>query len=258
VIRRFNYTGRKRIRREHVDIVVRELGEGAATFDATVELERYALPPEALVFVEAYRSPLWMRFGFGTVELRQTPDERRLTEFESTEGLLFRVKVTSPNEHRRLLLAEADQIPLRRPEQKPDRRVPLLPVVPEDLGDEVARLDFGPSFEDRPKLFVNRNLGDWPTIAKSPAFAAMVYPQALREILTRVLWIEEYYELEPADDWRAQWLRFATLAPGVGAVPQKGEQEYFDDWIRSAVETFARHQRLGTVFEEFWSKEGRR
>ena len=237
MIRRFNYTGRKRIRREHVDIAVREAGGRPPTFDATLQLDSYRLPPEALVFVEAYRSPLWMRFEFGSVGAMRAPLDRQLTEFESSEGLLFRVKVTAPDEHHRLIVAEADQIPLRRPEEQAGKRISLLAVVPMDLADEVARVDFGPAFEDRPKLHVNRRLGDWRALARSPAFAAMVYPQAMREILTRVLWIEEHYEIEPADDWRAQWLRFATLLPGVGTPPQKDESDTFDDWIRNAVES---------------------
>jgi len=256
MIRRFNYTGRKRIRREHVDIAVREAGEGPPTFDAVLQLDGYHLPSEALVFVEAYRSPLWMRFEFGSVGAMRMPVDRRLTDFDSSEGLLFRVKVTSPDEHRRMLLAQADEIPLRRPEIKPGKNISLLPVVPADLADEVARLDFGPTFEDRPKLHVNRRLGDWRALARSPAFAAMVYPQAMREILTRVLWIEEHYEIEPADDWRAQWLRFAILLPGVGAPPQKDESDIFDDWIRNAVESFARRQRLADAFQEAGHREG--
>jgi len=82
-----------------------------------------------LVFVEAYRQTSWMRFDFRTVGAVTAPKDCSLTEFDSPEDILFRVKVTQANDTH-VLLAEADRIPLTRPEPSDDKRIPLLPVKP--------------------------------------------------------------------------------------------------------------------------------
>ena len=62
--RRFNYTGRIRIRRKDLTICLREQ-DGILSFDADLSaLVDYELPPESFVFVEAYRQTNWMRFPF--------------------------------------------------------------------------------------------------------------------------------------------------------------------------------------------------
>jgi hypothetical protein len=110
-------------------------------FNADLRLTDHELPAEALVFVEAYRRTTWMRFPFGTVADIQAPppERRRLSEFDSAEGIRFRVKVTQPRDEH-ILLAAADRIPLGKPEDEADKEA-LLPVVPVELGDEVWRVD---------------------------------------------------------------------------------------------------------------------
>src|SRR5437879_6032568 len=86
MIRRLHYTGRIRIHRTDVRLVSRE-DQGAVSFDAELRLGEYDLPPEALVFIEAYRQTNWMRFPFGTAGAIQppAPEQRRLREFDSVE-----------------------------------------------------------------------------------------------------------------------------------------------------------------------------
>src|SRR5688572_6879666 len=133
MIRRLNYTGRIKIHRADVLLATREL-DGVLVFDADLRLQDYELPADALVFIEAYRQTKWMRFGFGTVATLQPPppEQRQLTEFESPEGIRFRVKITqAENEH--ILLADADRISLSQPEGDADTES-LLEVVPANLG----------------------------------------------------------------------------------------------------------------------------
>src|SRR6266702_226127 len=133
MIRRLNYTGRIKIHRSDVRLATRE-ADGVLSFDADLRLKDYALPAEALVFVEAYRQTSWMRFAFGTVaDIQARPAEKRqLSEFDSAEGIRFRVKVTQPQDEH-ILLAAADRIPLGKPEDDADKQA-LLPVVPSELG----------------------------------------------------------------------------------------------------------------------------
>ena len=127
MIRRLNYTGRIKIFRSDLRLATREVG-GALSFDADLRLIDYELPAEALVFVEAYRQTTWMRFSFGTVAAMQPPVDRWLHEFDSPDGILFRVKVTqAKDEH--VLLAVADRIPLAQPDQNTDQES-LLEAVP--------------------------------------------------------------------------------------------------------------------------------
>ena len=95
MIRRFNYTNRIRILRKDVPIKLRE-EDGKIFFDADLSaLKEYDLPLESFVFVEAYRQTNWMRFKFGQVGAITPEKNRHLSQFETPEGILFRVKVTA-------------------------------------------------------------------------------------------------------------------------------------------------------------------
>lgn len=252
-VRRFNYTGRKRLKQTDTRVTLCEPGNGTATFEADLDLSRYGLPDEALISVEAYRQTSWMRFPFGTVGELRVPDDRELREFDSPEGILFRVRVTSEKQPRGLLIAEASRIRPRRLEEVEEERVPLLPVKPDDsIGDEVFRVDFS----DRPILLVNSRVGDWRSAAKEPVFTALVYSGAMRQILARILYVEHHYDKDD-DDWRSQWLRYATRLPGVEDPPAAEEEEHFDDWIDEAVASFCRQFRMYERFSTYWTGEER-
>lgn len=247
MIRRYNYTGRKKINRTDAQVFI---DEDPLRFQAALKLGDYGLPESARVFVEAYRQTNWMRFDFGTVAAIKAPSDRQLTEFDTHEGILFRVKVTAAAAPEGRLLAEADQVsPIHQAGEEP--RDPLLPIKPEDLGEEVFRVDYA---DGPPILKVNKRFGDWRALVRHPAFVCFALPQVLREILTRVLWVEEYYDTEEESDWQARWLRFASLIPGSSDPPEaKDERDRFDDWINDAVAAFARMHRLKNRFNIFWA-----
>lgn len=250
MIRRFNYTDRIRIRHKDVRI---KLGEdtGKLSFDADLSvLAEYDLPPESLVFVEAYRQTNWMRFDFGQVGAITPAKNRHLSQFDSPDGLLFRVKVTPKGDIHKLL-AEADRISLARPEQDQGERTPLLPVKPQKLGDEIYRVDF---LADRPILLINSDAGNYANIGRSPAFTSLVYPSVFREILNRVLLVEKHDDDANPDDWKSQWLRYATLHPGLGELPESEDTEARSDWIDKAVSAFAKQLQTRAKFAEFWQE----
>lgn len=248
MIRRFNYTDRIRIRRKDVHITLRE-ENGKFAFDADLSaLGDYELSPESFVFVEAYRQTNWMRFDFGQVGAITPAKNRDLSQFESPDGLLFRVKVT-PNGDIHTLLAEADRIPLVRPEQDQGERTPLLPVKPQKLGDEIYRVDFS---GDRPLLLINSDAGNYTDIGRAPAFVSLVYPSVFREILSRVLLIEKHEDDASSDDWKSQWVRFALFHPGLGELPNPEDTDGRADWIDRAVSAFAKQLQARAKFAEFW------
>ncbi|MGI9088756.1 MAG: hypothetical protein ACR2HH_13610 [Chthoniobacterales bacterium] len=227
------------------------------SFDATLALEEYELPGDALVAIEAYRQTSWMRFDFGTVTAITPPADRLLTEFDSPEDILFRVRVTSrgtPEEPHGLLVAEADRVRLLSREEVDDPRIPLLPVLPADLGPELWRIDF----VDYPRLQLNSAAGNYKQIGLDPGFVAVVYPAALREVLGRILHREDYRDIDEPNDWQAAWLRFAAQVLEVGEPPAENDGDDADDnWIDAAVAAFARKHALLDKFKTFWNEEGR-
>ena len=254
-IRRLNYTGRKRIKREDVMITLQEKAGEAAVFDADLsKLPDYKLPEDALVFVEAQIQTRWMRFPFGTVGAPTPAPDRRLAEFDSTEGLQFSVKVASTSGRPGMMLAEADRIPVRLAGDSEGRRSPLLPVKTEDIGHEVYRVDFS---GQTPMLLLNRSAGEKDSIARSPLFMSIVYPAAFREVLARICHVEGVRDSDDnGDSWEARWLRFAESLPGMRKAPDKDDDASVDEWIDDAVARFAKQQNMLERFISGWQKGG--
>lgn len=253
-VRRINYTGRKRLRQNDAQVFLQQV-EGVAEFTAFLSLAKYDLPSEALVSVEVQREMSLMRFPFGTVGNITPAEDRKLREFSSPDGVLFRVKVTSVGSPQGLLLAEADGIRPRRWEDAEDERISLLPAIPDDdLGDQVFRVDFS----DRPYLHINSRSGDWKSLARDPVFVSLAYPAIMRETLVRILYAERYFDTEDSADWRSQWLRFALTLPGVPDAPADGEEDrrIIDDWIDHAVSGLCRRFGMYKRFSShYWTME---
>jgi hypothetical protein len=252
-IRRINSTGRMKIVREDALFFVRPDSDGVLTFDATLKLTDYELPPEAHVFVEAYRQTTFMRFPHGTVAAPQPPGNvpRRLAEFAGGEGMLFRVKVTSTGDRAGVLLAEADRIPVSDDEEQPENRIPLLPPAPQDLGQEVWQVD-GLTSESGPLLLINSRVGDWKAVAASPLFRSLVYPAAMRQVLWHVYKVDQTRAMDDPGDWRCRWLVFAAALPGVGDPPLTSEDDdEWQDWIDSATGSFARQHQMLEHYKAF-------
>ncbi|MFQ5688063.1 MAG: hypothetical protein ACE5GV_15555, partial [Candidatus Scalindua sp.] len=124
---RLNYTGRKKIFRHDISITVFD-SNGILSFDADLNTDNYKLPEGAEIFVEAYRQAVWMRFPYGTVKDRKQPENRRLSDFDSLDGILFRVKITQSDGVHGKLLAIAERIKPRKPEDEDENRECILPA----------------------------------------------------------------------------------------------------------------------------------
>lgn len=245
-VRRLNFTKRQRILQKDVEIFLREQ-ESDTVFDARLDLAGYGFPADARVFVEAYRQTTLARFDFGTVSVPQVPANRSLNAFDVPAAILFRVRVTDASTKKGVLLGEADRIRPREQDEKPDQRIPLLPPRPDDLEEEIWRVEYEGGATC---LVINKRLPDWKEAARSPSFRALVFPAAMRQILARILYVEEVTSIEDGNDWRSLWLRFAVSLPGSRPVP--GTDDEYDDWIEDAVAAFARRARL---FETYSASE---
>lgn len=244
---RLNFTGRRRISRNHVTISVTGIG-GIETFSGELELGSYGFPDSAAVIIEAFRQLELVRFDFGTVGNVAPPAICRLSEFGTLAGLRFRIKVVSTEEPRGRLLAVGDRITPRHAEQQLLSRVPLLAVRAQDLGREVWRLDF--SIE--PLLLVNPRVVPKKQLVQSVEFQSLILPEILRRILNRILLVERIRVPDDSDDWTSRWLKFAESMPGVGSVPDVADPESDLDWIDAAISSFCRWRGVDKQFSGFW------
>ncbi|PIP35196.1 MAG: hypothetical protein COS92_05625 [Desulfobacterales bacterium CG07_land_8_20_14_0_80_52_14] len=235
MIRKFNYTGRKTIKRSSVKIDLFRNLNGYRCFNIALQLDHLPLPADAHVYVEAYHRSGFRRFDFGTIAHRTVPSDRTLYKFSHSAVPLFRVKVVDKTTAHGRILAAMDKI---RPESVDDVPVgsqSLLYVEFDDLGNKVWLLDLE---GDWPVLRLNQHVDGIAMIAGSEAkFLALVYPEVYRQILTRILIEDEHTDPDCDDDWQSLWLKHACSLMGSTAPPigPKSEQVV---WIEKAVDLF--------------------
>ena len=175
------------------------------------------------------------------------------------DGVLFRVRVVQPPgpEHHKLL-GEADGIPFVKAGEADDRRRHLLVPVPDALDQQLWKLDLE---RDPPCLLVNKDAKpSWKEMARRPQFIALVYPEVLRQLLTRAL-VE-------ADPWTEDDEE-GELAGGLGAVPlgawaasgrcrRPTSESSAKSGLRRPWPAFARRHELRGVWDLSCEQEGGR
>jgi hypothetical protein len=249
LLRRFNYTGRKKIRRAAVSVTLSNRS-GVPSFDAKFDLGALDLPGQARVYVEAYHHASYMRFDYGRVSDIRPPKDTRLTGIEGGGTAQFRLKIVDETTEHGRVMAEADGITPLNADEAAANRNSILPVKNTDLGDQIWRVDFNdPS--GRPVLELNKNVERMAQVALSDDnFFALAYPAVIRQILEKVLFVEKIADTDgPEDDWRIQWLKFSCTLPGVLRPPQAEEDD--DDalrrqaeWVDDTVAAFCRHYKI--------------
>jgi hypothetical protein len=235
MLRKLNFTERARMPRSNVRVTLRRDGDGTLVFDPRLSFDGVAVPPSTRVFVEAYYRTSFMRFDCGSVENFAPPDDRRLTDIESTSLVRFRVKLVDRNEHR--VVAVADDIVVS--EEKPEiaGRMPLLPVnFSDSLGEQAWRIAFEPA---GPVLELNNRIDNIKELAKSDAtFFALVYPAAVRQVLTQILLVESHSAHDEGDEWWNYWLRWAARFNS----PPPDDADDAPIWIEEVVDAFCNQQ----------------
>ena len=239
MLRKLNFTERAKLPRAAIRIELRRENDGTLAFDPHLNLEALRAPAEARVFIEAYYRTSYMRFDCGTAGALVIPKERRLVEIDSDNCVRFRLKVVDnrAGAHRILAVAEDLLVCLRKPES--GARTPLLPVNFTDLGPLVWRIDFDISGA---VLELNNLVVSMESMAKNdPHFIALVYPAAVREILTHIVLVEQHDPGEESDDWWSLWIRWGAryASPPIG-----GDDEDRRSWIDDVVSGFAAQQKL--------------
>ena len=244
MIRRFNYTGRKKIPRSKVSISLNEGPDKTLTFESTFDLEGLPVPPSANIFIEAHRRDYFRRFPCGTVSAPKFPRGRILEGLDSNALVRFRVKVVDKKGR---IVAVADNIQPKRIEEEEADRLFLLPVDFADLGHAIWHLDLE---SDWPTLQLNKNIEAIREIARSDnTFLALVYPEVVRQIFHKIIVEEDHTDPETdPDDWMSGWLRYAVDRLGKKQMPSSGESEPIKQeklkWIDDAVEAFCSKNQI--------------
>lgn len=256
MIRKLNFTGRKKIPKSHVAITITSLDHFPCSFDAQLDLENFNFPAEAKVFIEAYNRSSYMRFPYGTIEKILVPQNRALDQIDPGRIPLFRVKVTDQTARHGRILALADKIHPRGVDDVSKNRISLLHVeFTDDLGDRIWRLDLG----DWPTLQLNNQVENIKEVARSDdVFHSLVYPEIARQILENIV---KNGDLDPEmdeGDWPCLWIKFARNLPGVGEPPsgkETGIKEDQIEWVDSAVNALCQKRNLREKFERFYCQE---
>jgi hypothetical protein len=251
VIKRVNFTGRRRIPRSLVDI---EVFDGQPRkFDAQINLESIPFLPGAAVFLEATcaGSTVIERFPFGEVGNIQPPAERVLKDVEG-ENVFFTLKVVDQTKRVGRLLGIAEHIrPQRAGKQTATGRRGILPVEAAELGQELWQLKFG---EHDVVLLVNKDVpGLADQVRTEPVFYSAIYPFVVRTILGKA--IADNVDIEEDDDrWSILWLRFGkNLHPNRENPPKADDTlEEREEWVEEVTRAFC---EMHTLKDKYLSAE---
>jgi hypothetical protein len=252
MLRKLNFTERTKIPRAAVQIVLRRESDGVLAFDPVLDLSSVSAPAASRVYIEAHYRTSYMRFDFGTLGNVIAPEDRRLSEIDTGSVVRFRVKVVdnAANTHR--VVAAADDITVSAAAGDGGARVPLLEVNFRDLGDLPWRVELE---ANGPVLELNKRVEGIERLARhDAAFFALVYPAAVREILTHILVIEQYELAEDADEWWSLWMRWARELTDAPLPPDVEDRR---TWIDEVAAAFCGRHRVLEKLQSVRAEETR-
>jgi len=248
-MRKFNYTGRERIRQRHVSIRLQGEPEVPPIIDVDINLESYDFPAGAHVVLEAQRKTRFVRKDLGTVKSHIRRYHLLLPGFDDAMQLVLRIKVVDLTTGK--LLGIADRLSLQDKDGQIDKnQASILPVASADLSGTgvLWRIDYSGA---GPVLQVERELGPHDTVIRTTFFKAFILPAAMQEILRYYLSDEVPEDLTNTDDFAVRWIIFAEK---IGAGPLNLNEEDREEWIERAVRNLARQiNARETAIKEFSS-----
>ncbi len=229
-MRRFNYTGRKKIYRDDVKIKLRGDFNEKPIVDVAISLDDYDFPRESIVFLEPQLKTRFMRIALGQAIGSVRCNGIELTDFDDAEGLNFRIKVT--DESQGLLLGLAENIkPYSKDDKLDGNQQSILPVSSVDLSSYGVfwRIRWG---DQKAVLEIERELGSREQVVRSLEFRGFILPAAMRQILVKILSDGWDDELSDPQELSTQWLLFTKQ---IGAGMPESESSEHEDWIDNAV-----------------------
>jgi hypothetical protein len=247
MIKRVNFTGRRRIARTRVHI---ELFDGEPrTFSATIDLSELGFKPDAAVYLDA------MCAGSSTVERFHCGEVGKLRPIlnwplmeTNGENIYFTLKIVDRKNRFGRIHGIAENI---RPEptgkETPAGKRGILPIEARDLGEELWQLEFK---SHDVFLLVNQDVPGLVERARTdPLFFAVVYPEVVRRVLTAAF--VENADIEEDDDrWPIAWLKFGKALHPLHAAPPTGSEreEERQEWIEDVIEAFCKKHQMKSQY----------
>lgn len=234
--RTFNYTERKRIKREHVQFEILESGPVPA-FTVLLKLPVEEYPEDASIFIDAYCKETRQRFNFGTVKRIEPPESCALDQIDLSAPTQFKVSVVDESDRHGRIVASGEGFKPVGDEDN-ENKSSLLPVSSRPMGESVWEVDLDSG--GKPVLCINNRIPDCISKIKSdPLFQALILPAAMREVLLRYLWGEENFEQDASFK---HWMNFAEFM--AGKRPESDEESALARWVDEAVEEFSKRFRM--------------
>lgn len=231
--RRLNFTNRIKLDRSEVEIEIKSQEEAIPSFVARFNFKK-EYESDAKIYVEAYCGDTTQRFDFGTVGNPVSPESLALDGINLSGSTLFRVKVVDSKEKFSRLLALADKIRPSEPEDQVSKNS-LMTIKGRDLGQRIWAVEF--TAGDNPVLLVNSRIPEvLHRINSDPLFIGMIIPQALKEVLLRIV-IGDDEELDDSGSWQEHWTGFANRY-AEEEMPADGDMTDKLNWVDSVVEEF--------------------
>lgn len=233
--RSINFTGRRKILRDEIQMKMLDTEDSIPSFDVTFSLNKGNLPDDATIYIEAYKNNTNQRFHFGTVGHTIKPENCKLNRIDLSAPTLFRIMIVDETGQHGRLIASADQI---RPESDDEiQKNSLLPVKSTQLDQLTWKVEIEPG--NKPVLCINRRIPDaLGQLAHNPQFQSLIFPAALRQILIFYLWNDN----DEDDPFSADWMRFAEHI--LCERPHENDPLTLMTWVDDVVSEFSNAFKL--------------
>ncbi len=254
MIRKFNYTGRKKIPVDRVDIKL-EKYRGKPYFLADLlSLESLNINPVAKLIIEAFDRGSYQRFNWGTVEqpVSPKPEDLKLSEIQEAESVNFRIRAVDSSEAIGKILATTKDIRVWAEEVAEVRKSSLLPVLLGNIGDSIWEINFNVPDEKNPELIINDkfdNVKIKEMLRTDAFFTTLAYPSVLNTILSQIILVDD---IRTTDEfgWRGNWLKFTLMLPSVEPIPESGNAIRDMEWINSTVSAFCKEHSMLDILKD--------
>jgi hypothetical protein len=254
---RINFTNRLRIEKSAVRISARHPEDGAKP---TIRLERLDLPDNGVtihggapwltaeVWLEAWRirTNSYCRVLIGKVSDLQSLMSPAIgfspESFADFWGASYRIKVVSADKR---ILAQADN--LKSDEDTPVSHAELIQVYPEELGEQVWRIDWT-DMDNGPRVLVNKKLPNPADFLSTNAMvAANVLPSIVREVLQTIGNLTHSGAVA-SYEWPQRWLAFVETF--YSTPPDfEADELLVLSWIDDAIAAFCAYNKFFSSLE---------
>ena len=208
-MRKYNYTGRKRINKEDFVLSMHSVSESNNSY-FEFEIEESITSkfnPASNLVLEAYHRSTFMRFDWGKVNNLKPAKDRYLNAFTDPELIQFRIKIIS---ELGMIEALADQV---KPESDKEKSYSqgILAVQNTDLEGSIWEIEFDEDDNVNPLLKIDTEI-DKNRLNHNIQLKASILPRAFHAILTEILFFSDgafdFTTEEKDTNWRSRWWLF--------------------------------------------------